>query len=241
MQPRQIHEPTHFDDPPLEKASIKLDYCRRSVKDIYDVFIKIREAKGKKRRTLLGVTTDQEQDLLRSMFLFSASGIDAVVKQLIDDALEKVIMIDIGAGKEFEKFVERQLKKESSIDLEGDSFQKTGIKLMARALASPDSQKVLIQARIADLNKGSMQSKERLLEVSAGFGIETKDLGVDIGKLDLVFGVRNEISHEMDILLDGKNRKRRQRSQTNMVRDTNLLLETAEKIIEAVKRKLNKD
>jgi hypothetical protein len=54
-----------------------------------------------------------DQDLLRAMLLFSCSGLDAVVKQLIQDALETVLKHDEGAQREFKKFAERRLKKAS--------------------------------------------------------------------------------------------------------------------------------
>jgi len=51
------------------------------------------------------------QDLLRAMLLFACSGLDAVVKQLIEDSLHDVLQHDLGAQREFQKFVERRLKR----------------------------------------------------------------------------------------------------------------------------------
>lgn len=51
---------------------------------------------------------DKKQDLLRAIILFSCSGIDAVIKQLINDALEIIITIDEGADNNFKAFVEKK-------------------------------------------------------------------------------------------------------------------------------------
>ena len=48
-----------------------------------------------------------EQDLLRAMLIFSCSGLDATLKQLVRDALECVIARDIGAHGQFAKYLEQ--------------------------------------------------------------------------------------------------------------------------------------
>ena len=53
------------------------------------------------------------QNLLRSMILFSCSGIDAVVKQLILETLDSVIERDIGAQNQLKSFVAKKIKKNS--------------------------------------------------------------------------------------------------------------------------------
>jgi hypothetical protein len=40
---------------------------------------------------LRGMSTDEEQDLLRAMLVTAAPGLDAMTKQLIRDALPKVV------------------------------------------------------------------------------------------------------------------------------------------------------
>lgn len=46
-----------------------------------------------------------EQDLLRAMLIFSCSGLDATLKQLVRDGLEHVISRDIGAQRQFAKYI----------------------------------------------------------------------------------------------------------------------------------------
>ena len=58
-----------------------------------------------------GVATSEQQDLLRAMLVFSCSGLDATVKQLVLDALPLVIDNDRGANDEFKKFVDRKIRR----------------------------------------------------------------------------------------------------------------------------------
>ena len=93
--------------PELKNASIVFQYTSDSVNNFYRVYQESRI--GSK-----GSTTHEQQDLLRAMLVFACSGLDSVVKQLIKDSLPKVIERDLrneGARKEFQKFVERRIKK----------------------------------------------------------------------------------------------------------------------------------
>lgn len=48
-------------------------------------------------RQAKGMSEEEEQDQLRAMFIFAASGLDSMVKQLARDALPSVIDHDKGA------------------------------------------------------------------------------------------------------------------------------------------------
>ncbi len=68
---------------------------------------------------LRGMTTDEEQDLLRAMLVSAASGLDAMTKQLIREALPIIIQIGKEALAELEKFVTRRLRDGTDDSLEG--------------------------------------------------------------------------------------------------------------------------
>ena len=52
---------------------------------------------------------NQKQDLLRAIILFSCSGIDSIVKQLVNDTLDFVIEHDEGAFNQFKNYTEKKL------------------------------------------------------------------------------------------------------------------------------------
>jgi hypothetical protein len=95
----------------LKNATIILGHAVDSVNQFYKLF-------QKNRKGIKGGTTHQDQDLLRAMLVFSCSGLDAVIKQLIKDALPSVIIKEPGAKKEFQNFIERKMKKNNSNDNE---------------------------------------------------------------------------------------------------------------------------
>jgi hypothetical protein len=157
--------------------------------------------------------THGDQDLLRAMLLFACSGLDAVVKQLVQDALPKVLDHDEGAQREFKKFAERRLKRAQSVDepekgTAGQTF--TDVRFLAELLVSFNPRSQLISALTNFLVSDSLQSRDQLLRVAAHFAL-TKD---DVMKNDRVtkeaFDARNQITHEMDIdLPSGKGRRER--------------------------------
>lgn len=79
-----------------ENSKIILQTAKDTVESFFKMYEEIDDNENKK------------QDLLRAIILFSCSGIDAVIKQLINDALETIIMIDDGAENNFKSFVEKK-------------------------------------------------------------------------------------------------------------------------------------
>jgi hypothetical protein len=68
--------------------------------------------------------------------------------------------------------------------------------------------------------------------------LENKPLGLDIGKLKDVFSIRNKIIHELDLDLSAPKRKRRVRSQADLLDNSDLMLATIKKVLEALDRML---
>lgn len=169
----------------------------------------------RKSGTKKGAPTDHEQDLLRAGLLFSTAGLDAMVKQLVQDALPGVLEKQEGALKQFEQFVLRQLQKTNGEE----------VKLLAKALISQSPRQELMTALIEELTGGSLQSRDQLLKVAGFFAITAKELSVDLDRIAEVFKVRNQIVHEMDVLLNQVNRSRRSRALSTMRNHTDLVLE----------------
>jgi hypothetical protein len=104
---------------------------------------------------------------------------------------------------------------------------------MARALSSPDYRAHLLQALIADLTAGSLQSREELSRVGAHFGLPSRDFIANQDVLDIAFKVRNQITHEMDIDLEADLR-RRHRHHADMVEYTNAVFEVGDRLLRRV-------
>jgi hypothetical protein len=171
------------------------------------------------QKTTTGSATHDEQDLLRAMLLFACSGLDAVVKQLIQDALEMVLRHDEGAQREFKKFAERRLKKTSTEDDRDRGMpgqNSPDVSFLAELLVSFDPRSLLISTLTNTLVSDSLQSRDQLLKVAAHFAL-TKDEVMANDKITKeAFDARNQIAHEMDVdLQNGKGR--RERDYTTMV------------------------
>ena len=64
-------------------AALILKHTHDSASALLKAFNLAREGRGRPR----GMTTDEEQDLLRAMVVMAAAGLDAMAKQLIRDGL----------------------------------------------------------------------------------------------------------------------------------------------------------
>ena len=56
---------------------------------------------------------EEKQNILRAIIIFSCSGVDAIVKQLINDTLEYVIEHDEGAFNQFKQFSTKKIQNKS--------------------------------------------------------------------------------------------------------------------------------
>ena len=163
-----------------ENSKIILQTAKDTVESFFKMYEEIDDNENKK------------QDLLRAIILFSCSGIDAVIKQLINDALETIIMIDDGAENNFKSFVEKKIK---------NNIENNNSKLLSEIFTSDKKPKeTLIQVLKKELTANSLQSAEELSRVASFFNIKTMNIE-DIKK---VFYVRNQITHEMDIDMDSE-------------------------------------
>ena len=62
------------------------------------------------------VPGDKEQDLLRAMLVFACAGLDSMLKQLVRDALGKVIDVREGADLQFKRYTEKRLSRQGTLD-----------------------------------------------------------------------------------------------------------------------------
>lgn len=88
----------------------------------------------------------QNEELLRAMLIFAGSGLDAMIKQLVQDALPDVINLRTGAQEQFRPFVEKRLKRGDGPDY---SF-------VAGVIADPDPRSHLVGDLMARLTEESM-------------------------------------------------------------------------------------
>lgn len=176
----------------------------------------------------------QKQDLLRAIILFSCSGIDSIVKQLVNDTLDYVIEHDEGAFNQFKNYTEKKLilKNESGINS----------KLFAELFTCGNPKQTLIDALKKDLTSNSLQSADELLKVGSVFNIETVKLvsGKEAHeKLRKIFMIRNQITHEMDVDMTALDFKMRDRTYEEIKDYSEFIISFIEKFIELISEKLD--
>lgn len=215
--------------PACERAVLILQTAHESAGALLSAYDLARLQRGRPR----GMTTDAEQDLLRSMLVMAGAGLDATVKQLIQDALPALLHVDDKAQNSFEKFVTRRLSPEA-----GGVGQGAGIRLLAAALVSPSPQRRLISEYVDYLTGGSLQSSESLFEVAAALGADPNSVGIKPQDLSPIFQIRNKIIHELDINLAAHLRTRNLRSQSAMVGHTNRIFVLATALVRSAQARL---
>ena len=166
----------------------------------------------------------QNEELLRAMLIFAGSGLDAMIKQLVQDALADVINLRTGAQQQFRQFVERRLKRGDGPDY---SF-------VAGVIADPDPRLRLVGDLVEDLTSRSLQSVDEILRVGSYFDIPSPALIPETDATRNVFSVRNQIIHEMDIDFAHSNKSRRSREYSDMVAHTQELFNVAIRFLKAV-------
>lgn len=182
---------------------------------------------------------DSAQDLLRAMLLFACSGLDAVVKQLIEDSLSHVLEHDSGAQREFQKFVERRLKRTATNeDSERGGGGAFDAGLLAQLLVSFDPRSSLIANLKYHLSSDSLQSRDQLLKVAAHFAITREEIMKKPEQTKRAFDVRNQIVHEMDIDLDAGN-QRRERTYPVMAQLCENIISMSSSFIDEVGKKIS--
>jgi len=211
-----------------EKSAVILERTHDSVNALFRAYDLARAQRGKPR----GISTDDEQDLLRAMLVLAAAGLDSMVKQLIRDAMPSLAAADSSVSQRLEGFVAKSLGGEPSTPraVVGSAF-------LARVLASSSHGEAVIDLYIDHLTGGSLQSSGELQRTAKALALtRTK---IDQGVLKPIFEIRNKIIHELDIHLEGDRRKRHHRGLEDMKRISKILLELAEAILQEVDDKLS--
>jgi hypothetical protein len=208
--------------PELNDAALIFKNAHFSSASLFRAFELARGRRGRPR----GMTTDQEQDILRAMLVMACAGLDAALKQLIRDTLPLVVKASPDAQIELEKFTERQLRGEDEIG--------TNVKYLAHILAGSSTYSRLIESYIDALTGDSLQSVDQLFKALAALGIQANSVDLDKKLYQPIFVARNKIIHELDIDLDGQQRKRNMRGVDEMIKWTDLILGLTRRIIESV-------
>jgi RiboL-PSP-HEPN len=209
----------------IPRRSVQL--AARSFINFYDLFQKCRT--GSK-----GTTTHVEQDLLRAMLIFSCAGLDAVLKQLINDNLEDIINLDEGAEKQLQKFIEKKIYKPNSGE---DNKNILNANWVSTLFSNKNPRLKIIKDLQYSLTSDSLQSIDQVIKIASYFAIEKNNIVSNDNEVKKVFKVRNEIVHEMDSIVGGK-KKRNQRNQSEMIKHTEVIFSVSLKFIEYINLKL---
>ena len=198
----------------------------------------------KSRKGKTGTTTHTEQDMLRAMLLFACAGLDSAIKHIIADNLFLVIKKDANAQREFEKYVEKKLKKNSEqSDILAGNGPQINYKFISEVIASNKPKDLLVRKLIESLIENSLQSLDQILVVASHFAITSKELlgTKEVEVIKNTFKVRNSISHEMDIDLTGKSHKNRKERTCNiMLKHTENIIFLCFNFIKAVDERISK-
>lgn len=204
------------------KASSILNYAHESAAAYLDAFDSSRIGK-------LGASTDEEQDLLRGMLIFSAAGLDGMTKELIRNAVPSLISQD---NDQVRKGLERFVAREISKGLEDTSDH--GVKFLSRLFTAENHQQRAIEEYVYELTGSSLQSGDELVKAVSALGQDPAQLGIIARDLQSIFAIRNVIIHELDINFGAPRRNRNQRGRNDMIDYSNSLLGAGENILIAV-------
>lgn len=211
--------------------------------DEYNIILKTVEAVNnfnslyKTTKGKMGPSTHAQQDLYRAMLIFACAGLDVYVKKLIETKLPMLISADKTVREKFEKYVRDGLK--------GD--EASTLNMIASVLVNQNPREALLREYLESIIGGSLQSFEKLSEVSQASGLNTKSI---FGKektenLKESFMVRNNIIHEMDINILGGDSKskghrtRVQRVYSKMKKHTIVILSFTQELFIAYKHKFS--
>jgi hypothetical protein len=163
----------------------------------------------------------------------SCAGLDAALKQAIRDCLENLLEGDPQVREGFERFIRKRISGETGV-AEGVG----GAKFLAAVLVEREPRNRLVEEYIKELTGDSLQSADEIMRTASALGLDAKSLGLDPGKLREIFSIRNKIIHELDIDLNAKPRKRKIRSQTDLLDNSDFILKASVTVIEAIDKKV---
>lgn len=213
----------------LEKASLIFQYTHAAASSLLVAFDDAKTKRGNPR----GVLTDQEQDILRAALVMSYAGLDAALKQAIRDCIDRLLLKDRAVLEGFEKFIRKRIAGDGDV-LELSS----GAKFLSIVLADRRPRRRLIEEYIKELTGESLQSAEEIMRTVAALGLDNKQIKLDVQDLKKIFSIRNKVIHELDIDLDALKRKRRVRSQADLLDSSDKILATTKRFLEALDAKL---
>jgi len=148
----------------------------------------IRQVRRDRGENVRGRVPANEEDLLRAGIVFTAAGMDATLKRLIEDALPALLLACPDVNKKFEAYVRGRLSL--------DDAPAT----LARYLIAPAPRDAVMLDYVCSLTGDSLQSVEQLNKVAGALGLNDSGMRQEIGRIKPLFVARNEISHELDLL-----------------------------------------
>jgi hypothetical protein len=196
-----------------------------------DALLKAFELAQTGRGSPRGMTTDEEQDLLRAMLVMAAAGLDSMLKRLIRDAMPALVKAKPQVREGLEKFVARSIRGDADAP-----EPLAGAKFLSRVLVAESQQSQVIEEYTRELTGASLQSAPELLRTVQALGLSKVKL--DASRFKAIFDVRNKIIHELDINLSTDRRKRNLRRREQMMADTDALLEVGEQVLTEVEEVL---
>ena len=160
--------------PLLEKCTLILNECIITLNSLLKIHDEFNE----------DGTGDQpeKQDLLRAMFVFSAGGLDSLIKQSIKDSLSEIIEVNVGALNIFTEYVEKDIQNNKKGDL-----ALLNHKLLAQLLTSHDPRNELKKRLVYELTSSSLQSKDQILKIASYFDIPSNAIVDNFNKLHTIF------------------------------------------------------
>ncbi len=215
--------------PLLGKPASIFEYTHTSASSLIGAFDDAKAKRGNPR----GVLTDQEQDILRAALVMCCAGVDAALKQAIRDCFPQLLEKSTAVRGGFERFIRKRISGE------GDVLElATGAKFLALVLAEKEPRAKLVEEYIRELTGDSLQSAEEILRTTTALGLDNNSLKLDIARLKDIFSIRNKIIHELDLDFNASKRKRRVRSQADLLDNSDLMLETNKRILEELDKTL---
>lgn len=213
-----------------ENASLILQHAHAAASALYKAYQLLLKRRDPSRG---GMTTDDEQDLLRAMLVMTAAGLDGMTKQLIRDTLPKLVLQNENAINGLRGFIGNKVKQQNDYTA----------KFLTNILASQNQFAAVTEDYIKDLTGNSLQSTDEILSAIAALGISEEEKKtaiankeIDIQKLKKIFDVRNKIIHELDIQLSGQRRKRNIRSKKEMLGMVEALFKLSSWMLQRVSR-----
>lgn len=188
-------------------------------------------------KQLRGNWTHPAQDCLRSAVLFAGAGLDHSLKQLINDALPRLVEIDEKVSERLSEFGRAHLSSANTDSIDPRSL----VKILLAVGESP--RQVFVRNWCYQLTSGSAQSAARVSEIAGALGVTTASLRKRIAptntkssKLEKAFIARNQISHELDIVtLSGDTRKPFERMQrTRKIADVKTMVSELLEVVQLI-------